>query len=167
MSDTGIIIALPRVGKDGRIINVYKIRTMCPGAQAMQGLVYSTCGLDVGGKFKDDPRITPLGKYLRRYFIDEIPQIVNLIKGDIKLFGVRPISSHYLSLYSEEVRERRIRYTPGLISPIYFDCPKTFEEIVKSEINYLNSYDRHPYLTDAKYLFKVLVNILFKSVRSQ
>ena len=167
MSDTGIIIALPRVGKDGRIINVYKIRTMCPGAQHMQAMVFATNGLEICGKFRDDPRITPIGRVLRKYWIDEIPMLINLLKGDIKLFGVRPISPHYLSLYDPEVKQRRIQYRPGLIPPLYADCPKSFAEIQQSEVNYLNAYDRSPLMTDLRYLARVLINILFKQVRSK
>ena len=167
MRDDGILISLPRVGKDGRMIKVYKIRTMCPGAQHMQAMVFATNGLAVGGKFRDDPRITPLGRILRKYWIDEIPMLINLLKGDVKLLGVRPISEHYFSLYHPEVKERRIKYRPGLIPAIYADAPQTFAEIQRSEINYLNAYSKHPYLTDAKYLFKVLVNIIFKNTRSK
>ena len=167
MKDDSIIIALPRVGKDGKIIKVYKVRTMIPNAESLQPFVYATNGLALGGKFADDYRITRVGRILRQYWMDEIPQIINLIKGDVKLFGVRPLSAHYLSLYSTEVRERRLKYTPGLISPIYFDCPKTFEEIQQSELNYLNAYDRHPYLTDLLYFTKVLFNIAFRRVRSK
>jgi len=166
MTEDGIIIALPRVGKGGKVIHVYKIRTMCPGAQAMQALVYTTYGLTVGGKFANDPRITPLGKILRRYWLDEIPMIANVIKGDLKILGVRPISEHYLSLYDEEVRQRRIRYKPGLIPPYYADMPKGLEEIQESEMRYFDAYDRNPVITDLRYMVRILVNILFRSVRS-
>lgn len=167
MTDTGILIKLDRVGKGGRIIKVWKIRTMCPGAQQMQALVYNTCGLEIGGKFKDDPRITPLGKVLRKYWIDELPMLINLLKGDVKLLGVRPISEHYFSLYHPEVKERRIKYRPGLIPAIYADAPQTFAEIQRSEINYLNAYSKHPYLTDLRYLARVVFNIIFKNTRSK
>lgn len=166
MTDAGFIIALPRVGKDGKIINVYKFRTMVPGAQHMQALVFATYGLTVKGKFANDPRITPIGKILRRYWIDEIPMVINVIKGEMKILGVRPISEHYLSLYDESVRDRRIRYKPGLIPPFYADMPKGLNEIQASEMKYFDAYDRKPFLTDLRYMFKIFVNIVLRSVRS-
>jgi lipopolysaccharide/colanic/teichoic acid biosynthesis glycosyltransferase len=167
MTDSSIIIALPRVGKDGKIIRVYKFRTMCPGAQHMQALVYATCGLDVCGKFKDDPRITPIGKILRRYWLDEIPMILNVLNGDMKLFGVRPISEQYLSLYNDEVSQRRIKYKPGLIPPYYADMPKGLDEIQESEMRYFDAYDRSPVLTDLRYLIRIIVNVLVRATRSR
>lgn len=166
MTDRSIIIALPRVGKGGKIIRVYKFRTMCPGAQHMQALVYATCGLDVCGKFKDDPRITPLGRILRRYWLDEIPMILNVLNGDMKLFGVRPISEQYLSLYNDEVRRRRTQYKPGLIPPYYADMPKGLDGIQESELRYFDSYDKNHVLTDIRYMVRIIYNIVIKAVRS-
>lgn len=164
---TDIIIALPRVGKDGKIIHVYKFRTMILGAQYLQGYVFATCGLDVSGKFANDPRITPLGRILRKYFIDEIPMLINVMKGDMKLVGARPISEHYFSLYDEEVQQRRIQYKPGLIPAIYADMPRGIEGIQESEMRYFDAYDKHPFVTDLRYFMKIVMNILFKSVRSK
>jgi lipopolysaccharide/colanic/teichoic acid biosynthesis glycosyltransferase len=167
MSDNGIIIALPRVGKDGRVFNVYKFRTMVAGAYRMQSLVYASYGLAVGGKFKDDPRVTPLGRFLRKYWIDEIPMIVNLVLGDIKLVGARPISPQYFSLYDDAVQQRRIRYRPGLIPPYYADMPATLAGVQQSEMRYFDAYDRSPVSTDLRYFMKIVMNILFKHTRSK
>jgi len=167
MTEDGIIIALPRVSKNGKIIQVYKLRTMVPGAQHMQALVYTTCGLTVGGKFANDPRITPLGKILRRYWLDEIPMILNVIKGDLKILGVRPISEHYLSLYDQAVRLRRLRCKPGLIPPYYADMPKGLEEIQESELKYFDAYDKNPFGTDLIYLIRIIFNVLINRTRSQ
>ena len=74
--------------------------------------------------------------------------------------------SHYLSLYSAEFQERRKKYKPGLIPPFYADMPKTIEEIEASEKKYFNLFDKSPKLTDIKYFFKIIANILFNKKRS-
>lgn len=162
----GFIYKMKRIGKNGKIINVYKIRTMHSHAEYLQQFIYERNSLKDGGKFKDDFRISTLGKFLRKYWIDELPMIINLIKGDIKLVGVRPLSSHYMSLYTNEVKEKRLKFKPGLIPPFYADMPKTLNEIMQSELKYLEQYEKDPLRTDFKYFFKALNNILFKKARS-
>jgi len=156
------LIKLNRVGKNGKMIEVFKLRTMHPYSEYLQEYIYLLNNLDRGGKFKNDIRISPLGAYLRKFWIDEIPMLLNLIKGDIKLFGVRPISQQYYNLYSEELKLLRLKHKPGLIPPYYVDLPKSMDEIINSEIKYLLAYEKSPYLTDCKYLFRALINILIK-----
>lgn len=62
---------------------------------------------------------------------------------------------------------RRIKYKPGLIPPYYADLPKTLDEIIASEIKYFDQYDNNPFLTDIKYFFKAMYNILLKKARSK
>jgi lipopolysaccharide/colanic/teichoic acid biosynthesis glycosyltransferase len=85
----------------------------------------------------------------------------------MKIVGVRPLSQHYFSLYTEEVKAKRIQFKPGLIPPFYVDLPNTLPEIMESEMNYLTAYEKHPFLTDCKYFWKALWNILIKKARSQ
>jgi len=92
--------------------------------------------------------------------------LINLIKGDLKLVGVRPLSQHYFDLYTDELKEKRIKYKPGLIPPFYADLPKTLPEIMDSEMRYLLSYEKKPFLTDIRYCWKALWNILFRHARS-
>jgi lipopolysaccharide/colanic/teichoic acid biosynthesis glycosyltransferase len=92
--------------------------------------------------------------------------IINLLRGELKIVGVRPLSQHYFNLYTKELQERRIKYKPGLIPPFYVDNPKTLEEIMASEIKYLDAYDKHPLLTDLRYFFVAVYNIVFKRYRS-
>lgn len=162
----GPLIALPRIGKQGRIIKVYKLRTMHPYSEFIQEYVYNKHDLRVGGKFRDDFRITSWGRLARRIWLDELPMLINLFKGNMKLVGVRPLSQHYFELYRPEVRERRIRYKPGLIPPFYADMPDGLDEIQDSELRYLNSFDRKPLLTDTRYFFRSVWNILFRHARS-
>ncbi len=163
----GPIIDLHRIGANGKPIKVYKFRTMYPYSEYMQEYIYLQNGLESGGKLKDDPRVNALGKYLRRYFLDELPMIYNLIRGDLKLFGVRPISKHYLSLYPRSFQKYRSRFKPGLIPPFYVDMPKTLKEIVQSEKRYLRLYEKRPVATDLRYLARALYNIVIRRARGQ
>jgi lipopolysaccharide/colanic/teichoic acid biosynthesis glycosyltransferase len=163
----GPIYKMKRTGKDGKIIYVYKVRTMYAYSEYLQQYVYEKNSLQEGGKFKNDFRISTVGKFFRRYWLDELPMLINLIKGDLKIVGVRPLSPHYLSLYSEKLKEKRIKQKPGLIPPFYVDLPKTLEEIMESEMRYLEQYEKAPFKTDFKYFFKALHNILIKKARSK
>jgi lipopolysaccharide/colanic/teichoic acid biosynthesis glycosyltransferase len=163
----GPLIALPRVGKNGRIIKVYKLRTMHPYSEYIQDYVYRLHDLQNGGKFRNDFRITSWGAVARKIWLDELPMLINFFKGDMKLVGVRPLSKQYFELYRENVRERRTKYKPGLIPPYYADMPADLEQIQLSELKYLDSYDKRPVLTDIKYFFKSLWNIAFHQARSR
>ena len=160
------IFKMKRVGKDGKPIYVYKFRTMYPYSEFIQDFVYSHNKLETGGKFKDDFRVPIWGKLFRKLWIDELPMLINWFKRDLKLIGVRPISNHYLSLYSQEHQERRKYFKPGLIPPYYADMPKSLEEIEASEKRYLEAYIKHPLKTDLSYFFKAVNNIVLKKKRS-
>jgi lipopolysaccharide/colanic/teichoic acid biosynthesis glycosyltransferase len=162
----GLFVKLTRVGKDGKYIQVRKFRTMHPFSEYIQEYLFNKNNLKEGGKLDRDFRITSWGKVIRKLWIDEIPMIWNLLKGEIKLFGVRPLSRHYFSLYPEDFQQMRIRHKPGLIPPFYVDMPKTLDEIVDSEKRYLEAYERNPLKTDIVYLYKALCNIIIRKARS-
>ncbi len=162
----GPLIKLHRYGKGGKIIKVYKMRTMHAYAEYLQGYVYDLNQLEEGGKFKNDFRITTVGRIMRKFWIDELPMFINVLKGEMKIVGVRPLSKHYFGLYDEELRNRRIQYKPGLVPPFYVDLPKSLDEIMESERRYLDAYDKHPLRTDWKYFWKAFHNIVFKRARS-
>lgn len=163
----GPIIALERIGKGGKIIKVYKMRTMHPFAEYLQDYVYKKAGLQEGGKFKDDFRVNTLGRIMRTFWIDEFPMLLNLLKGDLKLFGVRPLSRQYFRLYTMELQRLRVLTKPGLIPPFYVDYPKTLDEIVASELKYLRAYHKHPFMTDWVYFWRAVYNIVFRRYRSK
>jgi hypothetical protein len=163
----GMFIKLRRIGKEGRIIRVYKFRTMHPYAEYLQNYVFENNHLDAGGKYKNDFRVTTIGKLIRSLWIDELPMLFNVLKGEIKLVGVRPLSLNYFNLYDKGLQEKRIRYKPGLIPPFYADMPKTLEEIQLSEAKYLDAYSASPFITDFRYFRMALWNIVFKSARSK
>ena len=160
------LIKLQRVGKNRKLFNVYKLRTMRPFSEYLQQYMYENYSLKDGGKIKDDFRISYIGRILRKFWIDELPMFANLIKGEMKLVGVRPLSEHYFNLYSEEIKNIRTKHNPGLIPPFYADLPKTLDEIMDSELKYLRQYERNPIITDLKYFFKCIYNIIFKGARS-
>lgn len=163
----GPLIRLRRVGKDGKVFKVYKLRTMYPYAEYLQDYVYKHNQLDEGGKFKNDFRVSPMGRLFRKFWIDELPMFWNLIKGDMKLIGVRPLSKHYFNLYTKELQEKRTQTKPGLVPPFYADMPKTLEDIMASELKYLEAYKKAPLSTDVKYFFLIFRNIFFRGARSK
>ena len=163
----GLIIKLNRVGFNGTKFHVYKLRTMHPFSEYVQGYVYESNSLKNGGKLKDDFRITSWGRYFRKHWIDELPMLFNWLKGDIKLVGVRPLSEHYFSLYPVDLQELRTKVYPGLVPPFYADLPESFEEILESEKAYLESYLKKPFRTDLRYFFKAFYNIVFRGARSK
>jgi len=98
-----------RVGKNGKSFNFYKLRTMVEKAESI-GLKQAA--------HEDDPRITKLGKFLREWTIDEFPQFINVLKGDMSLVGPRPLSA-YNSGSTPEMKklwQKRISIKPGLVS---------------------------------------------------
>ena len=163
----GGLIKLRRLGKDGKIMGVYKFRTMHPYSEYIQEYVYKKNSLQEGGKFKSDFRINRSGRFMRKMWIDELPMFLNVFKGEMKIVGVRPLSKHYFSLYTKELQDLRTTTKPGLLPPFYADSPVTLEEIMASEMRYLKAYKKHPILTDIKYFFKIFYNITIRGKRSK
>ena len=162
----GPLIRLKRKGLNGKTIYVKKFRTMHPYSEYLQAYVHATNDLQEGGKFKDDFRITSWGKIMRKLWIDELPQFLNFFAGELSLVGVRALSEHYFSLYPPDMQELRLKVKPGLLPPFYADMPKSFEDIVESERRYLMLKLKNPLLTDWKYFWKSVWNILVKRARS-
>ncbi len=162
----GPLVKLKRIGFNGELITVFKFRTMFPYSEFLQEYIYEKNSIEEGGKFKNDFRVTGWGKFMRATWLDELPMLYNWLKGDMKLFGVRPLSRQYLGLYTDELRNLRKKVLPGLIPPFYADMPKTLPEIIESEQNYIESYLHAPIQTQLKYLWRSSINILIKGARS-
>ena len=162
----GIFIYLKRVGYEGKRFNVLKLRTMHSYSDFIQEVVYNQNNLATGGKIKDDFRVTSWGKFFRKFWIDELPMIYNLLKGDMKLVGVRPLSEHFFGLYPLDIQVLRTTTKPGLVPPFYADMPETLQEVIESERKYLEAYSKNPFRTDLKYFFLAIYNIFFKKARS-
>ncbi len=133
-----------RVGRQGRVFRIYKFRTMCRDAEARGRQ------LTVG----EDLRITRSGRMLRRLKLDELPQLLNVIKGEMSLVGPRPEVPKYVDLYPKAVRERVLSVTPGItdFASIEFkdenailgrasDPEKAYiEEVLPVKLNYYERY---------------------------
>ncbi len=163
----GPLIKLPRVCKNKEIKYFYKFRTMHPYAEYIQKYVFDARGgMDISDKSNDDWRITTWGKFMRKYWLDELPMLINWIKRDVKLVGVRPLSRTMFETYPEWLQEKRTKSKPGLIPPFYIDHPNTFEELFASEDKYLTEYLEHPIRTDIKYFFLTMRSIVTRKTHS-
>ena len=163
----GVLIRLRRIGKNGKMFNVFKFRTMYAYSEYLQTYIYENNALDVGGKFNDDYRVTEWGRFLRKTWLDELPMFINVLKRQMKLVGVRPLSQQYFNLYTEDMQQLRIKTKPGMLPPFYVDMPETLDEIQESERRYIEAYLKHPLRTDWKYFWCIFGNILFKGKRSK
>ena len=104
-----------RVGLNKRRFRLYKFRTMIPAAEALRAEL--ECQNEMDGpvfKIKEDPRITPIGRILRRTSIDELPQLFNVLKGDMSLVGPRPLPIHDYSGFDQDWHRRRFSIRPGI-----------------------------------------------------
>jgi len=162
----GPVVQLKRIGLNRELITIYKLRTMHPYSEFIQKEVYENNHLNEQGKLKDDFRITQWGKVLRKLWIDELPQLVNWVRGEVNLVGVRALSEHYFSLYPKDLQDLRTQFKPGLVPPYYADMPKSFDDIIESERKYLLRKKDKPFTTDVIYFYQAFKNIVFKGARS-
>jgi len=163
----GPLVQLKRAGWGGEMVHTYKFRTMHPYSEYLQEYVYDLAGLQKGGKIENDFRVTTWGRFMRKFWLDELPMLYNWIKGDLSIVGVRPLSFHYLALYDAELRELRKKVKPGLVPPFYADLPGTFEEICDSERRYINAFLKRPFRTQIVYFWRSFVNIAIRGARSK
>lgn len=163
-----IIYGKKSLGKDWKEITIYKIRTMYIGAEKDMIEMISKNGFDENCKIKNDPRVTNIGKILRKYWVDELPQIYNLFKGDIGIVGIRATSKKTFHLFPEDIQKERMKYKPGLFGVYYIHKEKSnFGGYIRILKKYLKEKRKNHITTDTKYLIKILSNILFKGVRSK
>ena len=140
---------------------------MHPYAEYLQDYILKVHGYAESGKPANDFRLTPWGHFLRRYWLDELPQLLNVIKGDLKLVGVRPISQRYFQDIPKDLQELRLTQKPGCIPPyVALNRKSSVEDVLQAEREYLKEKITNPYTTDTKYFFKALFNILLKHKRS-
>ena len=156
----GPIFSQTRIGRDGKPFKFYKFRSMHPNAEEelaellpyneMEGPVF---------KIKDDPRITRVGRFIRRSSIDELPQLFNVLRGDMSIVGPRPGIPREVEQYDDVARQRLI-VTPGLscywqIQPNRNEL--SFDEWVELDVKYIKE---RSFLTDWKIIFATFGAVL-------
>lgn len=157
-----VIFAHKRIGKNGKEFNMYKFRSMYENAEEMIENFNEEQKREWQENFKleNDPRITKVGKFLRKTSLDELPQIVNIIKGDLSIVGPRPIVDEELEKYGEN-KEKFLSITPGLTG--YWQANgrsnTTYEERMQMELYYI---DNQSLWLDIKIFFKTIVSVLKK-----
>jgi exopolysaccharide biosynthesis polyprenyl glycosylphosphotransferase len=142
-----------RAGKDGVPFRMLKFRTMVVDAEERLAELIDLSKLDEPAfKIPDDPRVTRVGRFLRRTSIDELPQLVNVLRGQMSLVGPRPEEEAIVALYDERQRGR-LAIKPGLTGPmqVYGRSDLTFEERLAMERDYL---DNLSLLTDIQILMR-------------
>lgn len=132
-----------RVGKNRRHFNLYKFRTMVQDAEALQADLESAN--EAGGpvfKIKSDPRVTHLGHLLRKYSIDELPQLINVIKGDMSLVGPRPLPLRDVERFEHDWHSRRFSVRPGLTCSWVLKgrSEMEFDAWVRTDLDYIDNW---------------------------
>lgn len=149
-----------RCGKDGKPFKFYKFRSMCVNAESkletllkdneMNGPVF---------KIKNDPRITRIGRFIRKTSIDELPQLWNVLKGDMSIVGPRPALPREIQQYNDYQRQR-LYIMPGLTCYWQIQPDRnslTFDEWVELDIKYINE---RSFITDWKIIFKTIKTVI-------
>ena len=148
-----------RVGRNGRLFTLYKFRTMQVTAEDRQEELLKLN--EMSGhifKIRDDPRITPLGRLLRKRYIDELPQFWNAFKGDMSLVGTRPPMVSEFASY-EPHHQRRLSMKPGITGLWQLnghDEVADFETIVKLDCNYIDNWSLWQ---DCKIIFRTILRV--------
>ncbi len=145
----------------GRPFHMYKFRSMVTGAEERQKLLEKYN--EVAGplfKIRDDPRVTPVGKLIRKYSLDEIPQLFNVLKGDMSLVGPRPGLLKEIENY-EEWHKKRLKTKQGLTGlwQVSGRSNLSFDDMVKLDLEYI---DKSSLFTDFKILLKTAWAVLKK-----
>jgi lipopolysaccharide/colanic/teichoic acid biosynthesis glycosyltransferase len=162
-SKGGIFYRQTRVGKNGKTFRLYKFRTMRPNSDKLQ--------ITVGHR---DPRVTKIGYLLRKYKLDEFPQLINILKGEMSVVGPRPEVPKYVELYTPEQREV-LSVRPGLTdyASLKFvdesellaaseNPEQTYrEEIMPAKLKLGREYvQKQSFFTDLKIIFQTLFRII-------
>ena len=152
-----------RVGKNGRYFYMYKLRSMCVDAEDLKQKLLKSNQMnnDLMFKIQDDPRVTKVGKFLRKTSIDELPQLINVLKGDMSLVGTRPPTVDEVSQY--DMRHwKRLVFWPGITGNWQVNgrsAISDFEEVVRLDSEYI---DKWSIWLDFKILLKTVRIVLFR-----
>jgi len=159
---TTIFFKHKRIGKNGKEIYLYKFRSMVPNAEELIKKFTPEQKKEFAENFKleNDPRITKMGGFLRKTSLDELPQLINILKGDMALIGPRPVVEVELEKYGSE-KDKFLSVTPGLTG--YWACngrsDTTYEERIEMELYYV---DHLSFKLDIKIFFKTIISVVKK-----
>ena len=156
-SHGSVIFTQKRIGRNGRVFDMYKFRSMYADAEERKKELMENNEMD-GLMFKmdNDPRVTPIGRFLRKTSLDEFPQFYNILKGDMSLVGTRPPTLDEFNDYTY-YHKKRLSFRPGLTGMWQVSGRNDitdFEEVVKLDIEYIDDWSL---LLDIKILLKTLV----------
>jgi len=156
----GPLFVQTRVGRDGKLFTFYKFRSMRPHAEDELEALLKYNEMDGPTfKIKDDPRITRVGKFIRKTSIDELPQLINVIKGEMSLVGPRPGIPREVEQYDDYARQRLL-VTPGLTCYWQIQHGRnqlSFEEWVELDVKYIK---QRSFITDWKIIFATFGAVL-------
>lgn len=149
-SEGPVIFKQERLGLNGKVFKIYKFRSMCVGAE--KGGVYET---------KGDVRVTKVGKFIRKTSIDEFPQFVNILKGDMSLIGPRPALTYHPWTYNEytDEQKRMFHVRPGVTGWAQVNGRKEVEWPRRIELN-VEYVDNLSVFLDLKIFFKTIIKVL-------
>ena len=156
----GPIFAQTRVGRDGKEFTFYKFRSMIPNAEGqLEKLLPQNEMTGPVFKIKKDPRITKVGRFIRKTSIDELPQLWNVLRGEMSIVGPRPALPREVAKYDDYAKQR-LFITPGLtcfwqIQPCRNEL--TFDEWLELDLKYIRE---RSFLTDWKIIFKTFGAVL-------
>ena len=159
-----IFFSQSRAGKYGRAFNVWKIRTMHPDAEAQLDEIKKQKGNQMTGpvfKLDDDPRVFQWGSFLRKTSIDELPQLVNVIRGEMSLVGPRPLPMYEVKDFDKMAYRRRLSVKPGITCTWQAggrNSITNFEDWVKMDLEYIDNWSLW---LDIKILVKTIPAVLF------
>ena len=143
-----VIFRQPRPGRDGKIFHLYKFRTMTDGRD------------ENGNLLSDEVRLTPFGKKLRATSLDELPELLNILRGDMSIVGPRPLLVKYLPLYNEE-QQHRHDVRPGLTgwAQVHGRNTVTWEEKFRLDLWYVRNLS---FLLDARIILLTVKSVLHR-----
>jgi len=150
-----VIFKQARVGQDGQIFYMYKFRSMVSNAeQLLEDLLIKNDTTGAMFKMKEDPRVTKVGKFIRKTSIDELPQLINVLKGEMTLVGPRPPLPREVEKYNEHHRQRLI-VKPGCTGLWQVSGRSNigFEEMIKLDLEYI---EKRNIIYDVKIIFKTI-----------
>ena len=163
LSDRGpALFTQVRVGKDGRAFRIYKFRTMVVDAEQRKAELLATNETDgILFKLRDDPRVTSVGAHLRRWSVDELPQLINVFLGDMSLVGPRPALPDEAQKYAEHVH-RRLVVKPGITGlwQVSGRSDLAWDESVRLDLRYVENWS---FALDLQILWKTISVLVRRS----